>query len=118
MIAIEVIHHMKISKKVRDKNVALKLDISKAYDRIDWLYLKEVVIKMGFASRWIRWIMTCVETIDYSVIVNNESVGPIILGRGLKQGDPLSPTCLFYVQKVSQLSFVKLKGEGIFMTFL
>jgi len=91
MIAIEVIHHMKISKGVRDKNVALKLDISKAYDRIDWLYLKEVMIKMGFASCWIRWIMMCVETVDYSVIVNNESVGPIFPGRGLRQGDPLSP---------------------------
>ena len=91
MIAIEVIHHMKISKRLRDKNVALKLDISKAYDRIDWLYLKEVMIKMGFASRWIRWIMMCVETVDYSVIVNNESVGPIFPGRGLRQGDPLSP---------------------------
>jgi len=90
MIAIEVIHHMKTSKRIRDKNVALKLDISKAYDRIDWLYLKEVMIKMGFASRWIRWIMMCVETVDYSVIVNNESVGPIIPGSGLRQGDPLS----------------------------
>jgi hypothetical protein len=46
---------------------------------------------MGFASRWIRWIMMCVETVDYSVIVNNESVGPIFPGRGLRQGDPLSP---------------------------
>ena len=91
MIAIEVIHHMKISKRVRDKNVALKLDISKAYDRIDWLYLKEVMIKMGFAIRWIRWIMMCVETVDYFVIVNNESVRPIFPGRGLRQGDPLSP---------------------------
>lgn len=35
MIDIEVVHHMKVSKKVRDKNVPLKLDISKAYDRID-----------------------------------------------------------------------------------
>jgi len=39
MIAIEVVHHMKISKRSRDKNVALKMDISKAYDHIYWLYL-------------------------------------------------------------------------------
>jgi len=91
MIAIEVVHHMKISMRRRDKNVALKLDISKAYDQIDWTYLKEVMIKMGFDRRWVRWIMMCVETVDYSVIVNNESVGPIFPGRGLRQGDPLSP---------------------------
>lgn len=91
MIAIEVVHYMKISRRSRDKNVALKLDISKAYDRIDWLYPKEVMIKMGFDSRWVRWIMMCVETVDYCVIFNNESVEPIFPRRGLCQGDPLSP---------------------------
>ena len=50
MISIEVIHHMKISKRMRDMNVTLKLDIIKAYDHIDWLYLKEVMIKMGFCK--------------------------------------------------------------------
>jgi len=67
------------------------IQIPNTYDRNDWLYLKEVMIKMGFASRWIRWIMMCVETVDYFVIVNNESVRPIFPGRGLRQGDPLSP---------------------------
>lgn len=91
MIAMEVVHHMKVSKRVRDKNVALKLYINKAYDRIDWLYLEEVMLQMGFDSQWVRWIMMCVETLDYSVIVNNEVVGPIIPCRGLRQGDPLLP---------------------------
>jgi len=49
------------------------------------------MIQMGFDRQWVRWIMMCVETVDYFVIVNNEMVGPIIPGRGLRQGDPLSP---------------------------
>jgi hypothetical protein len=69
----------------------LKRDSSKAYDRIDWLYLKEVMIKMGFTSRWIRCIMMCVETVDYYVIINDETVGHIFSIRGLIQGNPLSP---------------------------
>jgi hypothetical protein len=46
---------------------------------------------MGFSQQWIGWIMLCVETVDYSVILNGNPVGPIIPGRGLRQGDPLSP---------------------------
>jgi len=81
---------MKVSKSSRDKNVSLKLDISKTYDRIDWLHLKEVMLKMDFGSQWVRWIMICVETIDNSVIVNNDLVRPIIFDRRLRQGDPFS----------------------------
>jgi len=91
MAAIEVVHYMKSKTSGRKGSVALKLDISKAYDRIDWLYLKEVMEKMGFCPQWVNWIMMCIETVDYSVLVNQESVGPIIPGRGLRQGDPLSP---------------------------
>lgn len=91
VIAIEVVHHMRDSKQLRDMNVALKLDIYKACDRLYWLYLKEIMIKMGFTSQWTRWIIMCVETIDYSVIINNDLVGPIILGRGLRKVNPLSP---------------------------
>jgi len=82
---------MKTKTRVNERSVALKLDISKAYDRIDWSYLKNVMIKMGFSNRWIDWIMMCVETVDYLVIVNKDMVGTIISGRGLRQGDPLSP---------------------------
>ncbi|XP_024642261.2 uncharacterized protein [Medicago truncatula] len=91
LVAIELIHHMKTKTKGKDKSVALKLDISKAYDRIDWSYLRDVMHKMGFSEKWIQWIMMCVETVDYSVIMNQEVIGPIIPGRGLRQGDPLSP---------------------------
>jgi len=49
------------------------------------------MIKIGFDRQWVRLIIICLETVDYSVIVNNEMVGPIIPDRGLRQGDPLSP---------------------------
>ena len=91
LVAIKLVHYMKTKTKGNDRSVALKLDISKAYDRMDWSYLKDLMYKMGFSRKWIQWIMMCVEIVDYSVIVNKEMVGPIIPGRGLTLGDPLSP---------------------------
>jgi len=83
IISIEVIHFMKTKTRGNDMYVSLKLDISKAYDIIVWDYLREVMVKMGFDSRWIHWMCMCVESFDYSMIFNHEAVGPIILGHGL-----------------------------------
>jgi hypothetical protein len=84
LVAIEVVRYMKTKSRGKDKSVALKLDIGKAYDRINWSYLKDVMHKMGFSSKWISWITMCVEIVNYSVIVNKDIVGPIIPGRRLR----------------------------------
>jgi len=115
MAAIEVIHFMQTKTRGTDMYVALKLDISKAYDRMDWEYLREVMVKMGFSNKWFHWISMCIELVDYSVIANNEPVGPIIPGRGLRQGDPLSPYLLLCAQKVSLCSLGMRRIEAQFL---
>ena len=71
--------------------MAIKLDMSKTYDRVKWFYLSSIMEKMGFTEHWISLLMLCVKTMTYSILVNGEPKGRIIPSRGIRQGYPLSP---------------------------
>jgi hypothetical protein len=74
MIAIEIIWYMKAKTKGKKANTAFKLDIIEPYDKLDWEYLCDIMGQMGFSSRWINWIMLCVETVEYSGVINGAIV--------------------------------------------
>ena len=63
MVAFETLHHMKHHNSGKHGYMAIKLDISKAYDRIEWVYLEKLMEKMGFCARWVTLMMSCVKTV-------------------------------------------------------
>ena len=88
LIANEVIDSL---LKRKESGVLCKLDLEKAYDRINWDFLLSVMQKMGFGEKWAGWIKWCISTASFSILINGSPTGFFQSTRGLRQGDPISP---------------------------
>lgn len=73
-------------------NIALKLDITKAYNRVSWSFLRAIMIKPGFDTQWVNRMMMCMSTVEYFVLMIQE-VGPIKPGRASAKGMICLHTC-------------------------
>ena len=91
LVAFETLHFLKRKTQGNDGYMALKLDMSKAYDRVEWDFLERAMVHLGFAGSFVATIMSCIKSVSYSVLLNGVPGRTIKPSRGLRQGDSLSP---------------------------
>ena len=91
LVAYECFHFLRKKKTGKKGYLGLKLDMSKAYDRVEWSFLKHMMLKLGFPATYTTLVMNCVKSATFSVLVNGQPSRTFTPTRGLRQGDPLSP---------------------------
>jgi hypothetical protein len=90
--AIDIVHECIHSiKKKKSKSLVLKLDLQKAYDSINWDMLRMILLQIGMGQNMTNWIMSCVVSTTFSVLINDKATDFFKSGQGKRQGYPLSP---------------------------
>eukprot|EP00253_Pinus_taeda_P002612 PITA_02612 len=88
VVTEEMIHSLNQKKQ---RGMMIKLDLSKAYDRLSWRYLRMVLEAFGFEQRWIEWVYNMISIPIFSILVNGIPMNTFNATRGIRQGDPISP---------------------------
>ncbi|XP_048503106.1 uncharacterized protein LOC104896166 [Beta vulgaris subsp. vulgaris] len=114
LIAHELVGGIKQRTKGKLHLAALKIDMFKAYDKVDWDFLDWLLSQMRFPAICHHWIMQCVTTVSYSILINGEPSKRFIPSCGLRQGDPLSSYLFILVMEILSRMLVKGTEDKIF----
>jgi hypothetical protein len=113
ILAYEMSHFMRRKRRGKDIFMALKLDMSKAYDHVEWPFLEGMMKKMGFNNSFVQLIMKCVSTVSYRFCINGDLTDVVHPGRGLRQGDPIYPYIFLLCAEGFSAMLAKAENDGL-----
>ncbi|KAK9938568.1 hypothetical protein M0R45_015297 [Rubus argutus] len=112
LLAHESYHYLKLKREGGNHDLGLKLDMNKAYDRVEWDFLEAALLKFGFDRNWVRLVMSYVISVSFSIVLDGNAGAFFKPKRGLRQGDPLSPYLFLIVSEVLSLRITKAVHDG------
>lgn len=104
----------KIRKRGKLANLVIKLDMMKSYDRVSWLFLTKVLRRMGMGERVINMVFILISNNSYLILINSQVKGFFKSSRGIKHGDPLSPTLFILTTEVLSRKLNSLHNQRDF----
>jgi hypothetical protein len=107
----ECIHSI---KQKHLKALLLKLELQKAFYCVNWDFMRLILIQVGFGAQLTSSILECVSSVSITILVNGEATNFIKIGRGLRQGWPLSPFLFILVMESLSLLLKSNQREGSF----
>jgi hypothetical protein len=108
LVAYECIHYLQ-NKKGKTGACAIKLDMAKAYDQVEWRYLHDIMIALGFPEAWCNLVMKCVTSVTFSVKVNGALSPPF---KTNSWNPPGRPDFTIFVSIVCGRAHMYAESEG------
>ncbi|GMI69838.1 hypothetical protein HRI_000653100 [Hibiscus trionum] len=115
LIAHELVHSLHSNGSAGSQGAAVKLDMEMAFDRVEWSFLRDVMLRMGFAKDWVNLILRCVSSVSFTVRVNGSLSHEFFPSRGIRKGDPLSPFLFLICSQVLSVALEMEQREGRLM---
>lgn len=113
VIVQEILHSFK-TRKTKPGLMAIKLDLQKAYNRVNWKFIQAILLHLGFNETFTSWIISCISLVSFEVLVNGGKTESFKPGRGLRLGDALSPYLFILGQEIlSRLLESALRSKNL-----
>jgi hypothetical protein len=92
----------------------LKIDLLNAFDRVKWSFIRLLLMHLGFEVPFIRWIMACISSVTFAVLINGTASPFLTSERGIRKGFPLSPQLFLLVADDLSRALISAKNMGDF----
>ena len=83
-------------QKEGGRTMVCKPDMEKNYNQVSWDFLMYMMRRFGFGSKWQSWIIRCISTLTFSMLINGTLGSFFKSSKSLRQRDPLSPFLLVH----------------------